>query len=80
LTYTQQNVILPRVGTEGKLAKMNNKYTKEFDEWFETERKNGLLDLKFFTGKLEDSTPETFAEEAIKVLKAKKTPLTRIDF
>jgi hypothetical protein len=59
---------------------MNNKYTKEFDEWFEAERKNGLLDVKFFTGELRDSTTETFAEEALKVLKAKKTPLARTDF
>ena len=47
-------------------------YTKEFDAWFVAEKKNRLVDVKFFTGELKDSTVETFAKEALAVLKCAK--------
>ena len=48
-------------------------YTKEFDDWFASEKKNGLVDVKFFTGELKDSTVESFAQEAISILHCKKS-------
>lgn len=43
-------------------------HSKEFNEWFEAEKKKGLLDIKFFTGDLKDSTAEGFYEEALAFL------------
>lgn len=48
-------------------------YTKEFDEWFEAEKKNGLVDVKFFKGDVKDSTVDTFAKEALDVLRCEKS-------
>ena len=52
---------------------MSKKYTAQFDEWFEAEKKRGLVDIKFFTGELKDSTVETFSREALDVLASKKS-------
>ncbi len=53
--------------------KMKN-YAKEFNDWFEAEKKNGLQDIKFFTGDLKDSTADSFYEEALAFL---TTPITK---
>ena len=50
-----------------------NKNTQEFDAWFAAEKQNGLVDVKFFTGELKNSTVESFAKEALAVLRCKKT-------
>ncbi len=41
-----------------------NKETQKFADWFEQEKKNGLVDIKFFTGDLSSSTTEHFFREA----------------
>jgi hypothetical protein len=55
-------------------------YTKQLDEWFEAEKKKGLLDIKFFVGELSDSTVESFSREALDVLNSKKTSCTQQGF
>jgi hypothetical protein len=55
-------------------------YTAQLDEWFEAEKKNGLLDMKFFVGELKDSTVESFAREALDVLKSKKIACNQAGF
>jgi hypothetical protein len=55
-------------------------YTEKLDEWFEAEKKNGLVDIKFFVGDLKDSTVESFAREALDVLHSKKTPCAQQGF
>ena len=47
-------------------------YTEKFEAWFEAEKAKGLLDVKFFTGKLDDSSVETFSREALDILQSKK--------
>ncbi|PCJ86605.1 MAG: hypothetical protein COA54_07745 [Thiotrichaceae bacterium] len=41
-----------------------NKETQKFADWFEQEKMNGLVDIKFFTGDLSSSTTEHFFREA----------------
>ena len=47
---------------------------KELDQWFEAEKKNGLVDIKFFTrDDLSGTTIENFAKEALAVIRSQKT-------
>ncbi|SDT85690.1 hypothetical protein SAMN05444156_3257 [Verrucomicrobium sp. GAS474] len=45
--------------------------TRQFLEWCEKEKANGLVDIKFFATGVENTTVEGFLEEANKALSPK---------
>jgi len=50
---------------------------KEFDQWYEAEKKNGLVDIKFYTKEnLAGTTVEDFAKEALAIIRSKKTTVS----
>ncbi len=44
--------------------------TVAVQQWIESERKNGLVDIKFFVKPTDESTPESFSAEVLEMLKA----------
>ena len=49
---------------------MNNTETKRFQAWYEAEKANGLLDVKFFLTHSDDATAEDFFAELNRALNA----------
>lgn len=51
------------IGNKTVRTIMSNE-TQKFADWFDSEKKNGLVDIKFFTGDVSSTTTEHFFREA----------------
>ena len=51
----------------------------QLKSWVETEKGNGLNDVKFFPGEIKDATVESFAKEVNELLHGKEVPITDLD-
>lgn len=45
-------------------------HTAKFLEWYRSEKSKGLVDAKFFTGDVQNSTPESFFAEVNEMIEA----------
>lgn len=52
---------------------------EKLQDWVESEKRKGLVDVKFFPGNTSDATVEAFAKDANDMLHAKTVPITDID-